>query len=97
VAAGVWTHLDESERRESMRTMTSLLSPGGILVLSVRKGPAPAGRRTFPVPPHETAASAESQGLETVLDVEAESLQSANRAAGVKWNWLAFRRAEPRR
>jgi 2-polyprenyl-3-methyl-5-hydroxy-6-metoxy-1,4-benzoquinol methylase len=97
VVAGVWTHLDEGERRESMRTMASLLSPGGILVLSVRQGPAPAGRRTFPVASHETAASAESRGLEKVLDVEAQSLQPANRAAGVKWNWLAFRRAEPRR
>ena len=97
VVAGVWTHLDPMERDDSMRTLASLIAPGGVAVMSLRHGTAPVGRLTFPVTAQETVESAESCGLLTALNAEVESQQDANRMAGVTWNWLVFERQSPRR
>jgi 2-polyprenyl-3-methyl-5-hydroxy-6-metoxy-1,4-benzoquinol methylase len=90
VVAGVWTHLDETERHEAVKTIASLLAPDGVAVISIRQGIAPTGRLTFPVTTQETVTSAETYGLRTILNVQGESQQAANRKAGVTWNWLAF-------
>lgn len=90
--AGVWTHLDEPQRRDALRTLASLAAVDGIILVSIRHGPPPAGRLVFPVRVPDTIASAKSFGLRTALEVETESLQAVNRAAGVTWTWLAFRR-----
>lgn len=92
VVAAVWMHLDELQRREAFGTLASLVALGGMILISVRQGPAPAGRLVFPIGVPDTIASAENCGLRTTLDAEAQSLQAANRAAGVTWRWLAFRR-----
>lgn len=47
--SAVWMHLDEAERRTAMPRVASLLAPGGVMVLSLRHGPVPAGRRMFAV------------------------------------------------
>ena len=91
VIAGVWTHLDEMERSESFKTLASLLAPGGIVILSIRQGAAPAGRLHIPATAEETIASAERHGLRPMLNVELYSQQAANRIACVTWSWLAFK------
>lgn len=96
VVLGVWTHLDEGGRRHALRVLHSLLAPTGVLVLSVRNGPPPPGLLSFAVSVPQTIAAAENSGLHVRLDVDAESLQPANRAAGVRWRWLAFDRVETR-
>lgn len=93
VIAGVWTHLDEMERSQSFKTFASLLAPGGIVLLSIRHGAAPAGRLTFPLAVEATIASAARHGLAATLHAEVHSQQVANRIAGVTWTWLAFGRA----
>ncbi len=64
--SAVWMHLDERERRESMRRLHELLAPGGQAIITLRHGPVPAGRRMFPVPPSETIAQAAELGLRGV-------------------------------
>jgi SAM-dependent methyltransferase len=91
--SAVWMHLDEPERRAGMTTIASLLSPEGLVVLSLRHGPVPTGRRMFEVSGSETIELAQQHGLRPVLNVEAESIQAFNRAAGVTWTRLAFKRA----
>jgi hypothetical protein len=86
-------HLDAPERRVAMRPLAALLAPGGVLVLSLRHGPVPAGRRMFEVSAEETIALAQACGLRPVLHLHEPSLQPANRAAGVTWTRLAFRPA----
>jgi hypothetical protein len=71
--------------------VASLLAPGGVMVLSLRHGPVPAGRRMFAVSGEETVELARQQGLRPVLNTQTESLQPGNRAAGVTWTRLAFR------
>lgn len=90
VVAGVWAHLEERQRRDSLRALASLLSPNAVLVISIRQGIAPALRPTFSVPREAELAAAQSCDLHAIIDVERPSLQGVNRAAGVTWRWLAL-------
>lgn len=87
----VWMHLDEQERRRAMPRIASLLAPGGVLVMSLRHGPAPRERRIFQMSDEQTVALASSCSLKTVLSLRTASAQAANRQAGVTWTRLAFR------
>ncbi len=89
--SGVWMHLDEPERHVGMSRLASLLAPDGIIVLSLRHGPVPAGRRMFQVSGEETIYLASQHGLRAVFNAQTESIQASNRAAGVTWTRLAFR------
>ena len=77
-----------------MAVLVSLLSPGGVLYISVRHGPKPKGRIMFDVPPEETVANAEASGLTVVLNQTKSSAQATNREAGITWSQLAFVKAE---
>lgn len=90
--SAVWMHLDEAERRAGMPRLASLLAPGGLILLSLRHGPIPAGRRMFEVSGEETIALARQHGLTAVLNVETKSLLPGNAAADVTWTRLAFKR-----
>jgi len=91
--SAVWMHLNESERRIGMPALASLLAPEGVMLLSLRHGPVPEGRRMFQVSAEETVELARQEGLRPVLNVQTEAVQAFNRAAGVSWTSLAFRRA----
>ena len=67
----VWIHLDPQQRREAMPRVASLLRPGGVLLLTLRHGPAPPGRRLlFETSAHETIALAGARGLHLAAKVE---------------------------
>jgi 2-polyprenyl-3-methyl-5-hydroxy-6-metoxy-1,4-benzoquinol methylase len=91
MVTAVWMHLDEQERRRGMPQVASLLAPGGVLVMSLRHGPAPTERRIFQVSDEETIALATGCSLKTVLSLRTASAQAINRQAGVTWTRLAFR------
>jgi SAM-dependent methyltransferase len=87
---GVWMHLDADERRRAMPNVASLMRPGGVLIMSLRHGPVPAGRRMFEVTAQETIGLAEHEGLRVVQNLRAASIGELNRRAGVTWTHLAF-------
>jgi len=88
----VWMHLDEEMRRRAMPNVTSLVSDGGVLIMSLRHGPVPQGRCMFAVSAEETIQLARIEGLQPVLDLRTESIQQVNRNTGVTWTRLAFRK-----
>jgi len=88
--SAVWMHLDAEQRRQAMPNLAALVRAGGVMIMKVRHGPLPAGRRMFEVLPEETIELARTQGLHPVLNVRTESSQEANRRAGVTWTNLAF-------
>lgn len=90
----VWMHLDRQQRQRAMPNLASLLGEGGVMIMKVRHGPVPPGRRMFEIPAEETIALARMHGLQTVLNRRVESSQQANRIAGVDWTSLAFARAK---
>jgi SAM-dependent methyltransferase len=86
----VWTHLDAQQRRQGMPVVAALVRDGGAMIMSIRHGPVPQGRRMFEVSAQETIALAEAQGLRPVLNVRTESIR--DRLAGVTWTRLAFKK-----
>lgn len=92
--SAVWMHLDAGRRRRAMPNVAGLLADGGMLILSLRHGPVPPGRRMFEVSAEETIDLARAGGLEVRLQQERGSIQAANRLAGVTWTILAFQKVK---
>ena len=88
--SAVWMHFDDEQRAQAMATLAALLRTAGTLIMRVRHGPVPTGRRMFEIPDEETVELARLQGLRTVLNQRVESVQQVNRDAGVSWTHLVF-------
>jgi SAM-dependent methyltransferase len=86
----VWMHLDAPQRERAMPNLASLVRTGGAIIMKIRHGPIPAGRRMFEISAEETIELARLQDLQPVLNVRTESTQEQNRMAGVSWTNLAF-------
>lgn len=84
----VWMHLDEGQRRRAMPRVASLVRPGGVMIMSLRYGPVPAGRRMFAVSVTETTQLAAAEGL--VRGLAHESVHGFQGRPGVTWSRLAF-------
>jgi hypothetical protein len=63
LCTAVWMHLDAAERDRALRRVAGLLGDGGRLVLTIRHGPAPPGRRMFEVAPEEVISAGAELGL----------------------------------
>jgi SAM-dependent methyltransferase len=85
----VWMHLDKEQRRRAMTKVSSLVRKGGMMSLTLRHGPVPAGRRMFEVSAAETVGLAAARGLGVALQLEA---QPSLRQVGVTWTRLVFKR-----
>ena len=85
----VWMHLDAAERAAAMPAVASLVRPGGVLILSLRHGPVPEGRRMFEVTAEETIALAAREGLACLVD----TVTASTRQQDVTWSRLGFRKA----
>ncbi|MFE0460770.1 class I SAM-dependent methyltransferase [Kitasatospora sp. NPDC058965] len=83
----VWMHLDRAERAAAMATLAALLRPAGRVVLSLRHGPVPPGRRMFDVTAAETVELAAEHGLALLHRAERGDLHGRG---GVSWTWLGF-------
>jgi SAM-dependent methyltransferase len=92
----VWMHLDETQRRQAMPNLAALMRPSATVIMKIRRGPVPPGRRMFEVSAEETIALAGNEGLRPVLNLRSESSQEKNRAAGVSWINLAFMKGKER-
>ena len=89
----VWMHLD-ARRQCAMPNLAALVREGGTVIMKIRHGPVPAGRRMFEITPEETIELARMQDLHPVLNLRTQSSQEQNRAAGVEWTNLAFVKAK---
>ena len=84
----VWMHLDAAERAAAMPSVASLVAPDGLLILSLRHGPVPVGRRMFDVPAIETIALAGRERLHCLVNTVTGSVQADKK--DVTWTRLAF-------
>jgi SAM-dependent methyltransferase len=89
----VWMHLDTQQRRSAMPNVASLARTGGAVIMTLRHGPVPPGRRMFEVSSQETTELARMQGLQPVMNLSVESSGEQNRIAGITWTKLAFVKA----
>jgi 2-polyprenyl-3-methyl-5-hydroxy-6-metoxy-1,4-benzoquinol methylase len=86
----VWMHLDLEQRRRAMPIVASLVRPGGVMIMSLRYGPIPRGRRMFAVPVEETILLANTAGLQPTLKIERQDGLLGRPEAS--WARLAFRK-----
>ena len=84
----VWMHLDAGPRERAMARVAPLVKPGGLMALSLRHGPVPAGRRMFEVSAQETGELARRHGLATIHESKGPALLGG---PTVWWDRLAFR------
>lgn len=85
----VWMHLDEAQRQLAMPNVSTLVRNNGIMIMSLRHGPIPAGRRMFEVSAEETVELAQRSGLACTLNRKHEV---SLRQPGVSWTRLAFQK-----
>ncbi|WP_103889917.1 class I SAM-dependent methyltransferase [Actinacidiphila yanglinensis] len=84
----VWMHLDAAERTAAMGALAGLLADEGRIVLSLRHGPVPPGRRMFDVTADETVRLARTHGLHPVHRSERADPHGR---PGVRWSHLGLR------
>lgn len=89
--SGVWQHLDAAERAAAVPVLAGLAAPGALVLMSLRHGPASAGRPVHSIDPDDTAAAFAACGIAPGFRARVGSVTAANRAAGVEWTWLALR------
>jgi SAM-dependent methyltransferase len=86
----VWQHLDDEQRAAAMHRLAELTGSGGVVIMFLRHGPGAPNRPVYQVKPEDTINDALKAGFKLVRKRSAESVQAANRDAGVHWTWLAF-------
>jgi SAM-dependent methyltransferase len=91
ILTAVWMHLGEQEREVAMRSLGELVADGGRIVMSLRHGPVPAGRRMFDVSASETTGLAKAIGLRCVHENQREDMLGRS---DVRWSFVVFERAE---
>ena len=84
----VWMRLDEAQRQRAMPRVVALLGFPGVMVMSVRYGPVPPGRRLFEVSTDETISLAQAAGLRVVLNLPGRPDRLGRE--GVTWTRLSF-------
>lgn len=89
----LWMHLDAAQRIRAMQNVAALTRSGATVVMTIRHGPVPPGRRMFDVSADETIELAAMHALYPVLREHRESTQAQNRAAGITWSVVAFVKA----
>ncbi|AYC40146.1 putative methyltransferase [Streptomyces griseorubiginosus] len=82
--SAVWMHLPPEERPVAMRRLAGLLAPGGLLLITLRRGEPPLDRRMFDIPPEEVADQGAEAGLR-LLRTMAEGADRLGRDA-VRWH-----------
>jgi SAM-dependent methyltransferase len=87
----VFMHLDASERGTAMASVASLMAPGGAVVLSLRHGPVPDGRRMFDVSAQETSDLGANHGL---ADAFRGSRDDMLGRPDVRWSLLCLRKTK---
>lgn len=90
-ATAVWMHLDAGEQAIALKRVKDLVSPGGVLALTIRHGPVPKGRVMFEIPDADMRALAEGHSFAETYFAEEASVLPANLKAGVTWSRFLFK------
>lgn len=88
--SAVWQHVEPADRSRAFRTLAALLKPGGLMLLTLRHGPAEAERAMHPVSVGEVEQLAQSHSL-SLVRVQPQADQRGR--ADISWTGLALRMA----
>ena len=88
LVSAVWMHVAPSDRTRAFRKLITLLKPGGVLAITLRHGPAEAGRRFHPVSATEIKSLARDHGGFIERETTADDLLGRRE---IRWDQLAIR------
>lgn len=88
LVGAVWMHLTPKQQEKSIRVLSDLLAPGGILVITLRNGPDMQERGFHNVSVETLRRQATARTLQTLLQ---QRSNDAMGRAGVHWDTLVFR------
>jgi SAM-dependent methyltransferase len=86
--SAVWMHLRPAERPRAFRKMATLLKPGGVMVVTLRRGPSEPGRPMYEVSLGEVEALARDHGLAVLRAVSQPDVLGR---ADVNWTTVCLR------
>ncbi|PAU76414.1 hypothetical protein CK501_15880 [Halovibrio salipaludis] len=89
LVSAVWMHLPPSQRNTAFQVLTDLLSPGGILVITLRHGPGDGERVFYETNRDELERLAESQSLASLPVAEGKETDRMGRSE-VAWETAVF-------
>ena len=88
LANAVWMHVASSDRARAFRKLITLLKPGGVLAITLRRGPTEAGRTVHPVSAAEIKRLARDHGAFVERENTADDLLGRRE---IRWEQLAIR------
>ncbi|WP_340681134.1 class I SAM-dependent methyltransferase [Paraglaciecola sp.] len=88
---GVWHHLSMLERRECIQRLAAIINVGGVCAISLRNGPAGAGKHIFSTCNDELVDYANEFGFQVILLLENQSSKIPNKP-NVMWSRIALKK-----
>jgi SAM-dependent methyltransferase len=88
LASAVWMHVAPPARQRAFRKLTTLLRPGGILLITLRQGPTEPDRVAWATSASEVETLARSHGVAVVSSV---SVPDQLQRPDVSWTQLCLR------
>jgi len=86
--SGVWTHVPPSTRARAFRKLVSVMSPGGSMMVSLRRGSSPPERPMEPATAADVEILARRHGLQTI---RTKAVADAAGRLGIQWEIIWFR------
>jgi SAM-dependent methyltransferase len=86
--SAVWQHVAPADRPRAFRKLTTLLKPGGLMLMTLRHGPAPVDRPMHPVSLSEVEGLARVNGVEVLRVVDKNDAMARS---DVRWTMVALR------
>ena len=91
LVSAVWMHLAPFQRDTAFRVLTDLLSPGGILVITLRHGPGDGERVFYETDRDELETLAESHSLASLPVAQRNETDRMGRSE-VAWETVVFQK-----
>lgn len=91
LVSAVWMHLPPFQRNTAFQVLTDLLSPGGLLVITLRHGPGDGERVFYETDRNELETLAESQSLTSLPVAEGNETDRIGRSE-VAWETVVFQK-----
>ena len=87
--SAVWMHIRPGDRLSSLKSIASVVKPGGVICMSLRIGPAPANRVMYPIDVNELLLQAKANGLDALY--VSRLAPDALKRPGVGWIKVVLR------
>ena len=89
VLNAVWMHVKPDERKAALDAVLDVTTPGGVVLMSLRHGPAPPERGMHPCGPTEVSELAGARNAPTIRTSETGDQRTRPH---LRWTQMAIRR-----